>query len=263
MDSDYSKPKSDFSDDIRQTFIVAKNEIVKFVSGKKILIFGIIGLATLVLLSVVMFGWGSDDMTTEGGVSTYLSFISLLMLLGATLFSSVTLVSEFEERTALVLFTKPIRKGSIFVGKFIAAYLLNMIFVIVYYLITALMVGIKTGGFTSNIFPSLGYCAVYIFALTGIAILFSALLKKSSSASILTFIFILLVPSLILSVMMIIDNNFTDPYKYWYILDEALLAVTDSISGPVENGPRAALVMFIWGLIPTVASYFLFRKREV
>ena len=83
MDSINSKPESDLKDDIRQTFIVAKNEVMKFVSGKKIMIFGIIGLATLVLLSVVMFIWGDDDMTTEGGVETYLSFISLLMLLGA------------------------------------------------------------------------------------------------------------------------------------------------------------------------------------
>ena len=263
MDSINSKPESDLKDDIRQTFIVAKNEVMKFVSGKKIMIFGIIGLATLVLLSVVMFIWGDDDMTTEGGVETYLSFISLLMLLGATLFSSVTLVSEFEERTALVLFTKPIRKGTIFAGKFIAAYLLNMLFVIFYYLVASAMVAIKTGGFTANIFPSLGYCAAYIFALTGIAILFSALLKKSSSASILTFIFILLGPSIILSALMIAENNFSDPYAYWYILDVALMSVTDSIKGAVENGPRSALVMLIWGLIPTVASYFLFRKREV
>ena len=263
MESILSKPDIDFKDDTRQALIVTKYEIMKFISGKKILIFGIIGLATLALITVVMFCFGSDDMTTENGVSTYLSFISLLTLLGATLFSSVTLVSEFEERTALMLFTKPIRKGSIFVGKYIAAYLLNMIFVIIYYLVAALMVGIKTGGFTANIFASLGYCAVYIFALTGIAILFSALLKKSSSASILTFIFILLAPSIILSALMIANNNFTDTTSYWYILDIALLAVTNSINGPVEDGIRAALVMFVWGLIPTVASYFLFKRREL
>ena len=263
MESNLSKPEIDIKDDIRQAFIVAKNEIMKFMSGKKILIFGIIGLATLVLLSIAMFGFASSDMTTKGGVQTYIGFMTLLTLLGATLFSSVTLVSEFEERTALVLFTKPIRKGTIFAGKFMAAYFLNLAFVIVYYLAASVLVAIKTGGFTADIFPSMGYCAVYIFALTGIAILFSALLKKSSSASILTFIFILLIPSIILSVLMIANNNFSDTSQYWYILDIASESITSSIKGPVDNGPRAILVMLIWGLIPTVASYFLFRKREI
>ena len=264
MESILSKPDIDFKDDLRQAFIVAKYEIMKFMSGKKILIFGIINALVLAILTIVIFAVKIDNLDTEMGVGLYISVSSWLMLLGATLFSASSLVAEFEERTALMLFTKPIRKGSIFMGKMMASYGLNLAFVIAYYLVASVVIAIKTGGFTSNIFASLGYCMLYILALTGIAMLFSALMKKSSSASILTFVFILLVPSIVAIAVTIISisSGGSEP-DLWYILDYASQAVATSIQGPVDNGPRDALVMLVWGILPLLGSYYLFRRREV
>ena len=42
MDEVNEKANIDFKDDIRQAFIVCKYEVMKFLSGKKIMIFGII-----------------------------------------------------------------------------------------------------------------------------------------------------------------------------------------------------------------------------
>ena len=262
MESTVTKPKIDYKDDLRQAASVGKYEVMKFLSGKKILIFGILNVLVLGLTAAILFIFNTDGLTTEDGIVSFISFSSLLMLIGATLFSSVTLVSEFEERTSLMLFTKPIRKSSIFLGKFLAAYFLNMAFVIFYYIVAAIIIAIKTGGFTANIFPSLGYCALYIFSLTGIATLFSALMKKSSSASILTFVFILLVPSII-EVIILAATASGGSIETWYILNDASNSVINSISGPVANGLRDAFVMIVWGLIPALAAYFLFRKREV
>ena len=262
MDEVISKPEKDYKDDLRQAMIVSKYEVMKFVSGKKIYIFAILEALVLGLLAVVMFFFSNEGFSTKGGLATYISFISLLMLVGATLFSSVTLVSEFEERTSFMLFTKPIRKSSIFIGKFLAAYVLNLLFVIAYYAISAILVAIKTGGSAIELLPSLGYCAAYIFALTGIAILFSSLMKKSSSASILTFVFILLVPSIVVSIVAIATGS-VDVSSYWYILDVAEASVPNAISGSVENGARDFFVMILWGLIPAIGAYILFKRREV
>ena len=264
MESILSKPDIDFKDDFRQAFIVAKYEIMKFMSGKKILIFGIINALVLAILTIVIFAVKIENLDTEMGLGLYIGISSWLMLLGATLFSASSLVAEFEEKTALVLFTKPIRKGSIFMGKMMASYGLNLGFVILYYIIASVAIAIKTGGFSANIFASIGYCMLYILALTGIAMLFSALMKKSSSASILTFVFILLVPSIVAIAVTIISisSGGSEP-DLWYILDYASQAVATSINGPVENGPRDALVMLVWGIVPLLGSYFLFRRREV
>ena len=264
MESILLKPDIDFKDDFRQAFIVAKYEIMKFLSGKKILIFGIINALVLAILTIVIYAVNIDNLDTEFGLGLYIGVSSWLMLLGATLFSASSLVAEFEERTALVLFTKPIRKGSIFMGKMFASYALNLGFVILYYIVASVAIAIKTGGFTPNIFASIGYCTLYILALTGIAMMFSALMKKSSSASILTFVFILLVPSIIgIAIAIISFSSGGDTPDMWYILDYASQAVATSISGPVENGPRDALVMLIWGLVPLIGAYLFFRKREI
>ena len=262
MEDTIAKREIDIKDDTRQALIVGRYEIIKFFNGKKIYIYGIIYALVLALLSVVLFFFTDGDPTTESILSGYVSFITLLMLIGATLFSSVTLVSEFEERTSLLLFTRPIRKGSIFMGKFLAALFLNLAFVVLYYLLSAVIVGIKTGGFTGSMFASMGFSAAYVFALTGIAILFSALMKKSSSASILTFVFILLVPSIVAMIIMLATGS-QDLSGYWYILDVASVSITNSISGTVENGVRDFFVMLVWGLVPAIGSYFLFRNREV
>ena len=262
MDEVVSRPEKDYKDDLRQAMIVSKYEVMKFISGKKIYIFAILEALVLGLLAVVMFFFSNGEISTKGGLATYISFISLLMLVGATLFSSVTLVSEFEERTSFMLFTKPIRKSSIFIGKFLAAYVLNLLFVIAYYILSAILVAIKTGGSAVELLASLGYCAAYIFALTGIAILFSALMKKSSSASILTFVFILLVPSIVVSIVAIATGSM-DVSSYWYILDVAEASVPNAISDSVENGARDFFVMILWGLIPAIWAYVLFKRREV
>ena len=250
----------DIKDDLRQAAIVGKYEIIKFFSGKKIFIFGglIILIAALIAILFMVF---PDDVTDAKSVTaTFVSFVTLLLLIGATLFSSTSLVSEFEERTALTLFTKPVNKYAIFLGKFGAAYLLNLGTVLVFYILGAIVTACLTGGFAVEIFASFGYASLYAFALTGIGIFFSALMKKSSSASIMTFIFILLVPSIIASIIAIAsDRDLTD---FWFVLDMAANSLINCFTGPV-NGVRDALVMFTWGLVPAIGSYSLFRRKEV
>ena len=270
MESILSKPDIDFKDDFRQAFIVMKYEIMKFMSGKKILIFGIINVAILALIALLIFsfdvnfddGTGTAVSGFQAGMILILGVSSYLMLFGATLFSSVALVSEFEDRTALMLFTKPIRKGSIFMGKAMAAFLLNAVFVIIYYIVASIVMAIKTGDFSSNVFVSMGYCMCYVFSLTGVALLFSSFMKKGSSASILTFVFLLMVPSIV-SVILILALNTEDTSSIWYMFNVASGAITTSIYTAVENGPRDALVMILWGLVPMIAAYFIFRRREV
>ena len=252
----------DPKDDIRQASIVCRYEVLKFFSGKKIFIYLALVVAVFVILTVVAAVYGDADESVQDDTSSFFSFVTLFLLVGATLFSSVTLVSEFEERTALTLFTKPVHKISIFAGKFVAAYLLNVAVMFVYTILVIIAVAILKHGFAPEIFVAFGYCMLYAFALTGIAIFFSALMKKSSSASIMTFLFILLIPDLI--AVIILAASIVDSLdEFWYILDMAANAMINCFNGPVEHGPRDALVMLTWGLVPAVASYFLFRRRQV
>ena len=253
---------TDLKEDLRQGATVGRYEVIKFISGKKIMVFGIIIAAILALVTFVLFYFG-NEITQEGVAATYVGFVQFMLMIGATLFSSVTIVSEFSDRTALILFTKPVSKRAIMFGKFAAAYIVNFVFLFVYYVITLIITQIYAGGIPVGIYASLGYAALYLFAVSGIATFFSCLMKKPSSASILTFAFILLVPSIFASILYLI-NPAMDPAKdLWYILDYASLGTTASIYGTAANALRDALVMIIWGLIPAVGGYYIFRHREL
>ena len=252
--------KVDFKDDLRQAAIVGKYEIIKFFSGKKIFIFGGLILLVAALVTTLFVIFPDDVSSTKNVTATFVSFVTLLLLIGATLFSSTSLVSEFEERTAFTLFTKPVHKYSIFLGKFGAAFLLNAGTVLLFYILGAIVAACFTQGFAVEIFASFGYASLYAFALTGIGIFFSALMKKSSSASIMTFIFILLIPSIVGMIIAVASKG--DMADYWFVLDMAANSLINCFDGPVA-GVRDALVMFLWGFIPGIAGYFLFKRREV
>lgn len=110
-------------DDLRQVFVIAGNEMRKFIRGKKILLYVL--LMALFVALLVGFpiaypdNFGTFMNNPDNVLFTYASNVTFLILIGAVLFASYTIVSEFEERTYLLLFTRPVKKTSIFVGKFL------------------------------------------------------------------------------------------------------------------------------------------------
>jgi ABC-2 type transport system permease protein len=177
-----------------------------------------------------------------------------LVLLAATLFTSGTISSEFEERTALILFTKPLRKWSIFLGKFLASYILGLIFMAVYYLVVAVVSLAVTGTVASELAMSMALSIAYLVGVNGLAILISSVSKKSSTAAILTFVTLLLIISII--------TNVLDMYNVdtWFMLDNAADHIYSCMTGESGSGTAAA-VMLIWG-ITLFAGYSIFKKRE-
>ena len=105
---------ADRTGDFMQTVTVAGNEMLKFFRSRKFLMFGALVVALLALTTLLPYAIGSGISGSAGDVfSNYIGYSSFIVLLGATLFASYTIVSEFEERTALVLFTRPIRRSTL------------------------------------------------------------------------------------------------------------------------------------------------------
>ena len=248
---------SDFRGDALQAVTVARNEVVKFLRSRKFVLFGALVAAMLVLTTVLPY------------------------LLGATLFASYTIVSEFEERTALILFTRPIRRSTVFVGKFVACFVLTGAVMVAYYIVAVAVALAVTGGLVTSFLPSLAMCLAYVFATTGVAMLISSVMKKGGTAAILTFVTILLLISVVSAV---ISASGTDP---WFMLDTASNAVTNSIPEYVESSNammgelgqelgvpvdgsmievadcvKSGAVMIAWGVATLALSYIAFSRRE-
>ena len=273
---------SDLRGDALQAVTVARNEVVKFLRSRKFVLFGALVAAMLVLTTALPYLLGDGISGSAGDVfSNYMGYTLLLVLLGATLFASYTIVSEFEERTALILFTRPIRRSTVFVGKFAACLILTGAVMVAYYIVAVAVAFAVTGGLVTSFLPSLAMCLAYVFATTGVAMLISSVMKKGGTAAILTFVTILLLISVVSAV---ISASGTDP---WFMLDTASNAVTNSIPEYVESSNammgelgqelgvsvdgsmievadcvKSGAVMIAWGVATLALSYIAFSRRE-
>ncbi|MCL2032873.1 MAG: ABC transporter permease [Methanomassiliicoccaceae archaeon] len=247
-----------FSDNLRQTGVVLKYELKKYFRGKKMAIFAIIMLLVLLLNTVPPYLFG-DGLNKDPLILaySYASSMQLLVLLMATLFVSGTIVSEFEERTALVLFTKPLRKWSIFVGKVSVACMAGFMFILVYYAVTAAISLIVTGSVTSSLLTSLGLALTYMIGTAGVAVLISSMVKKSGTAAVLTFVTLLMIMMLTSGIL---SENSIDP---WFMLDTAGYDIDGCLPDNDLNIGRSAGVMLVWGLVTGAAGYLIFRRREL
>lgn len=265
---------NDFTDDIRQAYVVAKNEVRKFLVGKKIILFGLLVLLLEALNLIIPYVLGSGFVDSLEATETLLGNITLFIVIAAILFTATSIVSEFEERTALVLFTKPIRKWSIFLGKFAASVAITVGFLIIIYLFTTIVCLVAFGNVPAELLASLGLAICGTIGISGLAILLSSIAKKGSTASIMTLVTYLLVLSMVSTLIFTYANVET-----WWMLNDAMSSITNSIKGEIVfddimNGiyhyelipaielARSAAVMLVWGIVTAVASYFLFKKRD-
>ena len=241
----------------KKSIIVAKNEFKKYFRGKKLILCAGIMVLILAMLTILPYVFG-DGLPKEPRELTllFVFFAYLIVVLTATLFGSTTIVSEYEERTALITFTKPIRKISIFLGKFVAAIIVGVLFTLVYYGATIAICYAVTGAIASETFTSLGLALLYVFAAMGVAILISSAMKKGSSATIMTFITLLLL-------MSVLSLALSSSVETWWMLDQAADMIIHTLEGTESmSAVTAAGVMVVWGLVTSVLSYVLFKRRN-
>lgn len=262
------------TDDLRQVFVIGKNEMRKFFRGRKVLLliilaalFIVINIVLTAKFSIPLFDSSPENLANvmfniSSIITLHSIWIPFISLLGAVLFASYTIVSEFEERTYLLLFTRPVKKTTIFVGKFLASYLITLLVVLLYYGIAighTLIVGGEAGKIDLSVLTSIGLTMAYIFAVSGLAMLFSCISKKGSISALMTFFLVTMVPSMMSIVLLLALPG----EAHWYILDKAGETITSimNVEGSVLlSQPLTAL--FIWGVIPLVAGWIIFLKRE-
>lgn len=248
--------------DAVQAVAVMKNEIKKFLRGNRILVFGVLFALfnAMIIAAVLLFGDSIVDGMGIGKMQVFGLFVAMTAmtaLIAAVLFSATSIVSEFQERTALILFTRPIRKRAIFVGKFLASFAVTAAFIIVYYIIAVVFTQMYAGGLPSGIPDSFAAAICFVFAMTGLSFLVSSVAKKGSTASIVTLIIYLVILGTISSIAVVL--NLGDP---WWNMPDAASAITAPILGGSVDLARSCGVLVVWGLLAAMVSYFLFKRRD-
>jgi ABC-2 type transport system permease protein len=265
------------TDDIRQIGVVTKYEILKHLRSRRMMIFiGIVALLFILItvLSFVLDGELPKDQTEF--METYLTMVDLMIILGVSLFCASTIAAEFEERTALLMFPRPMRKTSFFIGKMSACYIICGGVIAMYYGISILLSFAATGGLDMNTFSSLGIALMFMFGAGGFALLMSSIFKKGSIAVIVTIAVLLLVFNIVDSMLSVFG---TEPiYSILYASKDILnyisgnpnvisydfsdFGVDFTFKNFYPTHVAAIMITSTWAVITTTLSAFIFGKKE-
>ena len=212
---------------IRQIGIVTRYELLKYLRGRRLLAIILLTVIISGIFLVVPPAIGSQySKDPTDFVMNMLRFLGVLSILSATFFGADAIVSEFESKTGYFLFPNPIRKTTIFLGKFIASALVSVGAIALYYLIAVASVQVIDGSVPANTGLSFAYALVYLFAILAVAYLFSAMMRSSVYSLILTFFtFFLILP--------IVDAvGEVAKFKAWFSITFASGIATNILQNP-------------------------------
>jgi ABC-2 type transport system permease protein len=266
--------------DLQQVGVVAKYDILKYLRSRRLL--GILVIEVLVLaLITALVGTSDRPYTVDGVISEYVGFVSILIILGATLFGGDAIVSEYQGRTGFLLFPNPVKKSSILAGKFASSVAAMSLLLLIYYavaIIGGLVLG--DGSMSTRVFASLGLALLYGIASVAVAFLISSIMKGSTGALILTFALFFLIFSIITSLIGQLGG-----IKPWFMLDFSGNTMSYIMMDPYPVDSVQTLdlgqgmgytlynyypeiylsiaVMAIYAVASIVLAYVFFRRREM
>ncbi|AIZ56688.1 ABC-2 family transporter protein [Candidatus Methanoplasma termitum] len=260
--------------DLRQICVVTRYEILRHLRSKKMYAFA--GIAVLLLVLITGLGMALDGGLSKDPqefMSGYVSLISLFVIVGVSLFCASTLSSEFEERTALLIFPRPMKRVSLFIGKAMACYIVCGGVIILYYFVSMIISLLNTGSVYPAAFASLGLALLFMLGTGGFALLMSSLFNKGAIAVIITIAALLLIFNIIdgMSSMFNFEPVFSITYAGADISNVINGNVTNSVYMDALGGyityfypshGLAIAIMVVWATVTTSLSALLFIRRE-
>jgi ABC-type transport system involved in multi-copper enzyme maturation permease subunit len=266
---------------VSQVGIMTKYELLNYFRSRRFFILLAIAGTIAGVLTAVAAYYGVE---TFG--STSLEFYSSWWGLSATFiivfcgifFGGDSISGEFQNKTGYFLVGNPIRRVSIYIGKWLAALIASMI---VFGIFTAITIGNGLYYFGLDIPYQFGesvlFCIVYLIAILGFTFFFSSLFKSSSMSILVTAILLLFGMNIISALTttiahaepwflltygaQIIGNVLTDPYPQH---ESTIIGPGGRFSFTSYNAPipEGLLIMIIYFAVTAVLGLVLFEKKE-
>jgi ABC-2 type transport system permease protein len=266
--------------DLDQVLTVAKYDVLKHFRSKRLL--GLLVLEGLVLALMFALPIALDVDTPDDAadyMSSYVGWVSMLIVLGATMFAGDAIVSEFQSRTGYLLFPNPVKREVIFLGKYLSTLSIISLMVVLYYGIAAVLTLAMTGGSTVLWVYSMLFALCYGAAAAAVGFLLSTVFKGSTGSLVLTFFTLLMILPLISQLLPIGE------IKPWFMLTFCGSVISyimidpypmDSLESiPLGNGefmeywsyyPEVGVslaVLAVYVMVCLGLGMFLFRRREM
>lgn len=199
--------------------------------------------------------------------------VGLCVILTGIFFGADAISTEFQNKTGYYLLPNPVKKSSIFVGKWVAAFVASAIAIGVYAAITIADGSIYFGiDVPYQMGESFVFAILYIFPVLGVSFFISSVFKNNSSSILVTAILLLFGFNVITPLITTLSNS-----EPWYILTYGAGIITSVLSSSgypphqvVIGGissynatiPEGLAIMFAYFLVTSILGVALFERED-
>jgi ABC-2 type transport system permease protein len=261
--------------DGHQAFRLMRFQLRDYLRSRRFLLMTALTLAIAAIVTVVVAHFRGGLVSTPAAF--YGSFwgggVAALIVFAGIIYGGDAIAGEFQNKTGYFLMGLPLKRGTIYQGKFLAAYLASTTAVLLY-LVVLVLNGIYyfgMGAFPWQLGASLLLALLYLAALLGTTFMFSSLFKTSAYAILVVAVLFLfgftIAQALVTDLVKIepwflisyaspvIGNIFLDPYPSHSVTQFGLTSYTATV-------PEAVLIMVLYFVLTTLAGYALFTREQ-
>lgn len=264
---------------INKMITVSRFEILMFFRGKKI--YGMLAITIAIsalFIAIIEYLQPPMASSEDFGFSTPLRFVFFLIVLFGAFFGSNSIVTESHQKTGQLLLSNPVSRTTIWFGKFVAAELISIGILLLYYSIITVYAAIGGHQVPTEVLTSLLFSVIALTMVMGISFLISSIFRGPTGAAVAVFVlFIIILP--------MADNIMTTygEFKPWFtpsfsaeILNKILVIpyqsdsiVESSLGTPfsfnlyIPDISHSLAVMFSYIVISCVFSIYLFKRKEM
>ena len=256
--------------------IVTRYEFLKHIRRKRLYVILALALvaelAVIISIPLLMDGYPDNMMV----MAFLLTVGPSLASLGAVFFAGDAIAGEFESKTGFILFTNPVKRITLWLGKYLACSIAVVLLVAFSYLITAIALLAIYGEVPAEMAQSFGLALLFAGAFLSVTFFFSSISKGAMGATVMTLLLVMVVFGIIESVLMFTDNpswfllstggdSIAAVYgEYSVILGELL---PHDIELPFEletmNIGLAAVAMAVYLVVGLVLSIWISGRRQL
>ena len=265
---------------IAQIGVMTKYELLNYFRSRRFFILLIIDLIISSIFTALVAYYGVSSFATAA--LGFYSFwwgnsITLVVILSGIFFGGDAISGEFQNKTGYFLVGNPLRRSSIYVGKWIAALTASLIILAIY---AAIAIGNGIYYFGANLpyqfGESLIFSVLYLIAVLGFTFFFSSLFKSSSMSILVTAILFLFAFSLIQVIVStlaqqepwfiitygsgIIGNVLTDPYPTTQTVRGGFREDTSRVFA--VSIPEGIAILVGYFVVTAVLGLLLFERKE-
>jgi len=263
--------------DFTQIGIITRYELLKHLRRRRLFAVLAINFVVCALQLVIPPALGTSyQPNVKDFAGSFFGFINLLIITSGAFFAGDAIASEFEHKTGYIIFVNPVRRVTLVLGKFVAAFLSVAMVISIYYVVGILsMLGIY-GSVPLEVGASFAYAVLYICSVLGLTFFFSSIFKGSMGATLLSFFTLFMILPIVNAVF-----TFTGS-EPWYVLTYAAGIITEIINPPpvriekfsVPNSNltiwifhpdflTSVIVLVAYFVVTLLLSLFISKRKEM